>query len=61
MTILLRNVAGNSGLQLATEPYVDWGMKVMNIVAKELTEDDINAKGENHVQREKKQFSITQH
>ena len=45
MTMLLRNVAGNGGLQLVTEPYFDWGMKAMNIVPKELTEDDINAKG----------------
>ena len=54
MTMLLRNVAGNGGLQLVTEPYFDWGMKAMNIVSKELTEDDINAKGEKSLAKAKK-------
>ena len=47
MTMPLRNVAGNGGLQLVTEPYFNWGMKAMNIVAKELTEDNINTRRKN--------------
>ena len=46
MTILLGNVAGNGGLQLITEPYFAWGVKAMNIVGEELSEEDINAKGD---------------
>ena len=54
MTMLLRNVAGNGGLQLVTKPYFDWGMKAMNIVSEELTEDDINAKGKKSLAKAKK-------
>ena len=54
MTMLLRNIAGNGGLQLLIEPYFDWGMKVMNVVAKQLTEDDINIKGEKSLAHAKK-------
>ena len=54
MTILLRNIAGNGGLQLVMEPYFDWGMRVMNIVAKQLTEDDINTKGKKSLAHAKK-------
>ena len=52
--MLLRNVAGNGGLQLVTEPYFGWGMKVMDIVARELTEDAINAKGKKSLAKAKK-------
>ena len=54
MIILLRNIAGNSGLQLVTEPYFGWGMKATNIVAKELTEEDINTKGDKTLAKAKK-------
>ena len=52
--MLLRNIDGNGGLQLVMEPYFDWGMRVMNIVAKQLTEDDINTKGEKLLAHAKK-------
>ena len=55
MIILLRNIAGNSGLQLVTEPYFGWGMKATNIVAKELTEEDINTKGDKTLAKAKRQ------
>ena len=54
MTMLLRNIAGNGCLQLVMEPYFDWGMKAMNIVAKQLTKDDINAKGQKSLAQAKK-------
>ena len=57
MTMLLRNIAGNGGLQLVIEPYFDWGMKVMNIVANQLSEDDINIKGKKSLAHAKKSNS----
>ena len=61
MTMLLRNIAGNGGLQLVMEPYFDWGMKVMNIVAKQLTEDDINTKGKKLLAHAKKAILNPRH
>ena len=54
MLLLLRNIAVNGGLQLVMELYLDWGMRVMNIVAKQLTEDDINIKGKKSLAHAKK-------
>jgi tmRNA-binding protein len=43
---LLRNAAGDGGLTLISDPFMSWAMKVMLAVAKELTPQDIEQKGE---------------
>ena len=53
--MLLHNIGGKGGLKLVIEAFIDWGMKAMGFVARELTVEDITTKGVTSFMKAKKQ------
>ena len=45
LDVLLRNIGGDGGLNVLKDPFLEFGMKFMRLLAKELNTNDFTAKG----------------